>query len=223
MPMSRKEKPYIRPYRPADRAAVYDVCVRLADAGGDARGLYRDDDLMPDIFAGPYLHLEPGLAFVLDDGERAVGYVIGAADTAAFAEAFRREWLPLVADRYPRAERPGTPDEYMTELLHTPERMVLPELTGHPAHLHIDILPEYQGAGHGRALMYRLLAALREAGVPRVHLGMLTANTGARRFYDRLGFYEIPVSDAGPVTYLGRSTQTGAGGAAADRGGVMWR
>jgi hypothetical protein len=35
---------------------------------------------------------------------------------------------------------------------------------------------------------------------------MLTANAGARRFYDRLGFHEIPVPDAGPLTYLGRST-----------------
>ena len=47
----------IRPYRPADHDAVYDVCVRTADAGGDARGLYHSDDLMPDLFAGPYLHL----------------------------------------------------------------------------------------------------------------------------------------------------------------------
>ena len=49
----------IRPYREADHAAVYDVCVRTADGGGDARGKYRSDDLMPDLFAGPYLFLEP--------------------------------------------------------------------------------------------------------------------------------------------------------------------
>ncbi len=45
----------IRPYREADLGAVYDVCVRTADAGADARGKYRSDDLMPDLFAGPYL------------------------------------------------------------------------------------------------------------------------------------------------------------------------
>ena len=42
----------IRPYREADLGAVYDVCVRTADGGGDARGKYRSDDLMPDLFAG---------------------------------------------------------------------------------------------------------------------------------------------------------------------------
>ena len=54
----------IRPYREADLGAVYDVCVRTADGGADARG-YRSDDLMPDLFAGPYVFLEPDFAFVL--------------------------------------------------------------------------------------------------------------------------------------------------------------
>ncbi|MCW2915156.1 MAG: GCN5-related N-acetyltransferase [Actinomycetia bacterium] len=196
----------IRPYRSDDLSAVYDVCLRTAHEGGDARGIYQQPDLMPDIFAGPYLHLEPHLAFVLDDGERAVGYVIGTADTVAFVRAYRRQWLPTISDRYPRARTPTTPDEQMIELMYTPERLVLPELADHPAHLHIDLLPQYQRAGHGRALMGTLLDALREAGVPRVHLGMVTANQSARLFYDRLGFHELPVADPGPVTYLGRST-----------------
>ena len=62
----------IRPYREADLGSVYDVCVRTADGGADARGKYRSDDLMPDLFAGPYVFLEPDFPFVLDDGHRAV-------------------------------------------------------------------------------------------------------------------------------------------------------
>jgi hypothetical protein len=34
--------PEIRPYRPSDRDAVADICVRTADNGGDSRSLYRD-------------------------------------------------------------------------------------------------------------------------------------------------------------------------------------
>jgi hypothetical protein len=45
--------PTIRRYEDRDHDAVYDICVRTADAGGDARGKYRSDDLMPDLFAGP--------------------------------------------------------------------------------------------------------------------------------------------------------------------------
>jgi len=197
----------IRPYRPGDRDAVYDICVRTGHEGGDARHLYPDAlELLPDIFAGPYAALEPGLAFVVDDGGgRAVGYIVGAADTAVFAARFREEWLPKVEHRYPRpADDPRTPTEQMIGLLHNPERMIVPELAGYPAHLHIDLLPEYQRAGHGRELMWTLLDALARGGVPAVHLGMVTANTAARAFYDRVGFHEIAVPDPGPLTYLGR-------------------
>ncbi len=37
---------------------------------------------MPDLFAGPYVFLEPDFAFVLD-GHQTVGYVVGTPDTAA--------------------------------------------------------------------------------------------------------------------------------------------
>ncbi|WP_369130196.1 GNAT family N-acetyltransferase [Modestobacter roseus] len=199
--------PLIRPYRAGDRAAVYDVCVRTADAGGDARGQWSTDDLMPDLFAGPYVDLEPGLAFVLDDGERAVGYVVGTADTAAFVRRWRAEWLPRTAGRYPRPpEPPRDAEQAMVALLYRPERMLRPELAPFPAHLHIDLLPEHQGRGHGRALVDTFRAAAAGAGAPALHLGMVAANTRARAFYDRLGFTEIAVADAGPTTYLGSPT-----------------
>jgi len=83
---------------------------------------------------------------------------------------------------------------------------ILAKLAGHPAHLHIDLLPHWQGKGWGRGLISAFLAGLRDAGVARVHLGMAAANVDARAFYDRLGFTEIPVPGADTVTYLGRST-----------------
>jgi ribosomal protein S18 acetylase RimI-like enzyme len=198
----------IRGYRPEDREALEDICVRTAHEGGDSRPHYADPGVFPATFAVPYVVLEPDLAFVLDDGAgRAVGYVVGTADTERFVEDFRTKWLPTVADRYPEpAGPPSTPDEAMIRLLHHPERMLVPEVAAYPAHLHIDLLPAWQGRGHGRGLMRTLLQALHDRGVPAVHLSMVTANTPARAFYDRLGFHEIDVPDPGPVTYLGRST-----------------
>lgn len=206
--MTPPPPPALRPYRPEDREALFDICVRTGDAGEDARHLYPDPDLLPNIFAAPYAALEPGLAFVVEDGGCAVGYILGTPDTASFVDRYRAEWLPGLADRYPAPVRePATPAEAMTALMHDPERMVLPELAGYPAHLHIDLLPSHQGAGYGRRLMETFLGALHEQDVKAVHLSMLTANTKARAFYDRVGFHEIPVTDPGPVTYLGRSTQ----------------
>ncbi|KES03908.1 GCN5 family acetyltransferase [Streptomyces toyocaensis] len=203
------ESPRIRPYRREDRAALDDICIRTAHNGQDSRPHYADPTVFPDTFAAPYVHLEPELAFVLDDGSgRAVGYVVGTADTARFARTFRAAWLPLVADRHPGPSGPPeTPDEEIALLLHHPERMVVPELAAWPAHLHIDLLPEWQGRGYGRRLMRTFLRALRDAGVPSVHLVMAAANKPARAFYDRMGFEEIDAPMGESVVCLGRTTE----------------
>lgn len=198
--------PNVRPYRPTDLDDVYDICVRTADAGGDARGMYGDDRLVGDIFAAPYVCLEPEHAYMLDDGHgRAVGYVVGTADTARFVARYRLEWIPRTADRRPvPSDPPTTLDEGMLAAHHRPERMLGQEIDEYPAHLHIDILPPWQGKGWGRQLLGRFLQSLRAAGVAGVHLSMLTANVGARTFYDRLGFVELRSEP--PLSYLGRST-----------------
>jgi ribosomal protein S18 acetylase RimI-like enzyme len=197
----------IRPYRPEDRAAVAEVCVRTGDSGGDSRAKYPNSDLLPSIFALPYVDHEPELAFVLDDAGTAVGYVLGTADTPAFVKWFKQEWLPTLTWRYPPLTGPpATPSDRMIAQLHNPGWMVVAEVADYPAHLHIDLLPEYQGAGHGRALMTAFLRTLGEMGVPRVHLGVDPANTRARVFYDRMGFHEIAVPSVPHVVFLGRDT-----------------
>jgi ribosomal protein S18 acetylase RimI-like enzyme len=185
----------LRPYRSSDAQAVRDVCLRTAQAGGDASGLYVSDALMPDVFATPYVEFAPELAFVLDAGSTAgpsvQGYILGVADTARFVAWYRAQWVPKLALGYEHVVPPGTRCELIRHLGFTPERMLIPELDSYPAHLHIDILPHLQRQGWGRALMNALIAALSERRVPGLHLTMDAANVQARRFYDRLGFREL--------------------------------
>lgn len=183
----------IRGYRETDRRDVYDVCVRTANAGTDARGRYESDDLPGDIWAGPYLALEPGLAFVVTvpepvegTGERVAGYILGTADTRRFVERYRAEWLPRFAAKY--AENEDTRAGFF------PDRMLVPGVDDYPAHLHIDLLPELQRQGWGRALIRRFLAAAAERGAEGAHLAFDPANTGAGAFYERLGFTALPSS-----------------------------
>jgi ribosomal protein S18 acetylase RimI-like enzyme len=200
----------IRAYRSADEAGLRHVCLLTGHAGDDARPHTRYPDLLPDTFAVPYAVREPELCFVVDDGSGVVGYIVGTADTVRFADWFTAQWLPRVAPRYPAPQLEPTDradwDEEIIFLLHHPDRMVVPEVADYPAHLHIDLLPPYQGKGLGRQLMDAFLAALRDAGVPAVHLSMVDTNTRARAFYDRCGFSVIDVPMDAPVTWLGRRT-----------------
>ncbi|MGI9822667.1 GNAT family N-acetyltransferase [Agromyces sp. Marseille-Q5079] len=194
---AEKRHPFIRGYRPEDRADVARICLLTAAGGSDASGVYSDDALMPEVFALPYVTYAPELAFVVDDGAgRAVGYIIGVADTAAFIDWWKREWTSGFVSRHP-APGPATshtPTFTEADLLKAgadPERMRVAGLDEYPAHLHIDLLPELQGKGFGRRLIDVLRDALAARGVPGVHLSMDPDNTNARAFYDRLGFHEL--------------------------------
>ena len=183
----------IRPYTPADYDGITRVCLLTAEAGGDATGLYSSDELMPDIFARPYVTFEPDLAFIVDDGDVS-GYILGTANTRGFVERYATDWLPAFAEKYEHVEPWTTQNEMITHLGFWPERMLLPEVDEYPAHFHIDVLPHLQRQGIGRELIGRFTDTLRERGVPGVHLTMNPHNTEARKFYDRLGFRELPSS-----------------------------
>lgn len=185
----------IRLARPADAAAIADVCLRTAASGSDATGVLGDDGLWADLFALPYLELEPELAWVVDDGSAVLGYLVGTADSATFARRFRDVWLPRVADRYPPGERATRLETALVAMLHDPEHDLRPELAPYPAHLHIDLLPEAQGHGWGRRLMATFFAELRRRGVTAVHLSMAADNHRAMAFYRHLGLRELGLDD----------------------------
>jgi ribosomal protein S18 acetylase RimI-like enzyme len=189
----------IRRFRPGDAAKVYEVCLRTGNAGADATGDYDDPELLGHVFAGPYLALAPEFAFMLVDGDGAVvGYALGTPDTAAFFRDCERAWWPALRKRYP--ERPRrTSDAALVHAIHRPSSTPAEVLADYPAHLHIDLLPQAQGAGHGRALMEQLLGALADAGAPGVHMGVAAANVRAVGFYERLGFTTLSSREDGRV------------------------
>ena len=68
----------VRPYRPSDLPALYDICLKTADNGADATHLYGDHRVVGEIFAAPYAVLEPDHALVAEDAEGIAGYILGA-------------------------------------------------------------------------------------------------------------------------------------------------
>ncbi|MGI6877258.1 N-acetyltransferase family protein [Microbacterium sp. gxy059] len=190
----------IRPYRPDDHDALAEVCVRTADAGGDATGLLSDDGLWSALFFSPYVERHPDLAFVAERDGAPVGYVVAAPDTRAFESWFRRDWWPRFAARFPD---PGDASGREARLVRHGYRYGCgespPWVADHPAHLHIDLMPAAQGQGVGRRLIEALLAELGARGVPGVHLGADPANAGALAFYERLGFDRLDAGEGSAV------------------------
>ncbi|MDA4895877.1 GNAT family N-acetyltransferase [Streptomyces sp. MS2A] len=201
--------PHIRPYRPADRDALVEVCLKTADSGGDATGMLADDALWGDLFAVPYAVNDPGLCWVVEsDDARTIGYIVSTADTDEFERWFRDEWWPSRRDRYRRSgEAEPTRQDRLLDYADGRGPGREPNATEYPAHLHIDLLPETQGLGLGRQLVQTLLAELGRRGVPALHLGMNPENTAAAAFYERLGFFPLPSPEG--TTILGIRTPAG--------------
>ena len=181
---------HIRPFRSGDEPALADICLKTADAGTDATGIFTDDDLWAEVFVLPYAARHPDLAFVVEtDDERVAGYIVGTDDTRAFEDWFATQWWPQWAARWPRPGE-GEATRQGGTLIYAYGRRAGAEPYGdtYPAHLHIDLLPELQGQGWGRRLIDTLSEALRARGVTGLHLATGTENTGAIAFYTRIGF-----------------------------------
>ncbi len=182
----------IRPFEPGDLDRLHEICLRTAASGEDASDQVVDPRLFGEIYAAPYAILEPEHAFVVDDGSgTAAGYVLGVLDTRAFEARTEAEWWPMLRDRHPVGSGEADMDELLIALIHHRHLAEDDIVASHPSHLHIDLLPEAQGGGWGRALMERLHGALRAEGSPGVHLGVSARNDHAIGFYRHLGYEEL--------------------------------
>lgn len=186
----------IRPATAADADQIARICLLTADVAQDATGVFCDDAAVSDVYATPYLAGPGGFALVWDVEGEARGYVLGTDDTAAFQTWFSGQWWPRVG----AARTIKTPkDAWLLSAAANPQRMLLPEADQYPAHLHIDLLPDQQGKGAGRALIEAACALLAARGSSGVHLEVGADNAGALAFYPRVGFAIIAERDGAAV------------------------
>jgi ribosomal protein S18 acetylase RimI-like enzyme len=191
--------PTIRPAEPSDLGAMYDICFRTSAAGDEPTGDEAPDpQLLGHHYVGPYLALEPDLAFVAVDEAGVGGYVVGTADTRAFEARLEVEWYPPLRQEYPEGTGDGY-DAILVALLHHVVTAADDVVATHPAHLHIDLLPRLQGRGVGRRLMDTMHDACRARGATGLHLGVSPQNRRAVGFYRHLG-YEVLREDDFSVT-----------------------
>lgn len=203
---------YIRRATKDDSSALSYICLATADAGKSAEKLHTAGELPGLVYAEPYVHLPTGFGFVLVDPSRgekgeAVGYVLATWDTETFEKDMKETWLPPYLEKYPLAAADADAAETMpahlreltledrrfVRLLHNPHVTPAPCLSLSPAHLHIDILADYQRQGWGTKLIKEAVGFLKEEkGLNALWLGLDPRNMAAKRFYQRIGFKSIP-------------------------------
>lgn len=196
----------IRPFTTADLDSLYAISLATGDAGQDAAPLHRDGKLIGHIYSAPYGVLAPELAFVAEDDEGVAGYVVGTADTGAFALRLERDWWPALRQLY--ADPSGTDaamwtaDQRRSFTIHHPDRTPEVVVARFPAHLHMNLLPRLQGQGVGLRLFERWSDAAVGLGVAGVHVGVSPTNERGRGFWQALGFERIPTAQG---VWLGRT------------------
>lgn len=146
-----------------------------------------------------------------------------ASNTKTFADedarrAFRERWLGRYLEhdaRFAHVALTGDGDVagYVVGAVEDPARaarfhdlgyfQTFRDLTERfPAHLHINLAPEFRGRGLGGDLIARFLADALTAGAPGIHV---TTSRAARNvaFYNRLGFAER--GSSGDIVFLART------------------
>lgn len=142
------------------------VCADTGAAGGPVDAHEREE--FSEHWIGPYRELRPDWTWVAVDGPRVVGYLTGCPDTLDFEKARRRIFSPGPDSRefFPAAVR-------------------LKLWTEHPAHLALNVQPDFRGFGLGARLLQAFFAELRRAVVPSAHL---ICGPDAFGFFERMAF-----------------------------------
>lgn len=117
----------------------------------------------------------------VDENDRAVGYILCASDFKTFAKGFAKHELR-------DASRFGVSAFFLalSQILSP-----LPFRKRFSAHMHIDILDDYQRCGRGHELVDALVSHLREKGVKGLMLAVAKDNIKGVSFYKKYGFEVI--------------------------------
>lgn len=188
-----------------DEAALSKICLLTADAGRSAEHLHDFGELPGLVYAVPYVKLPTTWGFVMVDsnkGDEVVGYILGSKDTRAFEDFAAKNWWPNLAAQYPSDQATKPADIRYCRMLQDVPIASDAVIQFAAAHLHIDILPEYQKQGWGTRLITESIEYLRHESIEGegIWLGMDPKNEGAKLFYAKLGFQPIP---GAPEWYAG--------------------
>ena len=165
----------IRPYKETDKDNFRHICLETSVGTAAPE---KEKSFILKLYCDYYIEQEPENCFALaDDDDNAVGYILCSENMKRYIKAtkpYRAEIKKLGFIRY----------------LYSWGEIIahLPAAKKCKAHLHIDILSDYQHKGYGTKLIDALKENLSAKGINSVMLVVNTSNKNAVRFYKKNGF-----------------------------------
>ncbi len=164
----------IRGYKENEHKQIQDICIAVVDEAFLGQPDMEEKVLVS--YCNYYIEKEPNNCFVAVDGEKVAGYILCAEDTTKWVENFKKDYIDKAKNEELKKYYEGTteiPLKYANE---------------YPAHLHIDLLPEYQRLGLGHKLMNALIEHLKSKGNKGLMLVVGSDNEKGVNFYKKFGF-----------------------------------
>jgi GNAT superfamily N-acetyltransferase len=191
----------IRPYCAQDRPAIRRICCDTGFLGNPVETIFTDREIFADLFTEPYLHHESDWAWVAENGEGVIGYLLGSVSPkfqrALLLSGFQTTMKMLARAATGRYTNHPRTKKFIRWLL-TSGYWEQPKHPEHAAHLHFDIQKNYRGAGLAWRLWLTYEEKLRAAGVKCCYGAFFSwPKRRPESIYTRFGF---SVYDRKPTT-----------------------
>ena len=172
----------IRPYAPADRQAVRDICCRTAFRNLGSDRLFEDREVHADFWTSYYTDHRAHEVSVIDRQGQVIGYFFGCSDHAHYLRVMGRRILPSCLARalWRRAtgqyRNPATRAYLRHMLVHGAREAPPIDTRRYPAHYHCNMLRQGYGQGLYTQLTLAFLDRLEAQGIAALH-GQITEPT----------------------------------------------
>jgi Acetyltransferases len=187
-----------------DEQGIMNVCYRTGYMGEELTGrdLFNDVKLFGYLFCIYYVRYETDNCFAAVDtehGDKIVGYILGTDNSKkeSIHSSIKLGWrivlrlLFYTLFKYPESFR-ATLHFLKSAFTGSPAGLY----DYYPAHLHINVLPEYQHSGVGSMLLKRFEEHMKKMGVAGIHLKTSNKNQKAVPFYKKKGYSLIWESES---------------------------
>lgn len=170
----------IRKMRKSDAPQVRKICLATADDSLKSTEKLEQSTLI--LYSDFYIRECTSHCFVAtDENDKAVGYILCSPDYSQYKKSFKNIEMK-------KLRKLGIKYYFMGKGEMLSPR---PHAKEYPAHLHIDILPEYQRQGLGHRLMNALIAQLKKDRIPGLILFVAPNNEKGINFYKKYGFIKL--------------------------------